>query len=35
MMDTHAGDESINIALGLREEDYERMVQQNMLHKYR
>lgn len=35
MMDTHIRDESINILLGLREPDYERMVQQNMLHKYR
>ncbi|CAF4212359.1 unnamed protein product [Rotaria sordida] len=35
MMDTYARDGSINIVLGLREEDYKRMIQQNMLHKYR
>ncbi|CAF1048193.1 unnamed protein product [Rotaria sordida] len=35
MMDTYARDESVNIILGLREQDYERMIQQNMLHKYR
>lgn len=28
-------DESINIILGLKEQDYERMIQQNNLHKYR
>ena len=35
MMDTHMRDGSINILLGLREQDYERMIQQNILHKYR
>ncbi|CAM4756350.1 unnamed protein product [Rotaria magnacalcarata] len=35
MMDTHMKDGSINILLGLREQDYERMIQQNILHKYR
>ncbi|CAF4206600.1 unnamed protein product [Rotaria sordida] len=35
MMDTYARDGSINIVLGLREEDYKRMIQQNILHKYR
>jgi shikimate O-hydroxycinnamoyltransferase len=35
MKDTHAKDGSINILLGLREQDYERMIQQNILHKYR
>jgi hypothetical protein len=36
MMDAHAGDdESINILLGLKEQDYERMMQQNILHQYR
>ncbi|CAF2065198.1 unnamed protein product [Rotaria magnacalcarata] len=35
MMDTHKKDGSINILLGLREQDYERMMQQNLLHKYR
>ncbi|CAF3769030.1 unnamed protein product [Rotaria sp. Silwood1] len=35
MMDSYARDGSVNIVLGLREQDYERMIQQNMLHKYR
>lgn len=35
MMDANAIDESVNIILGLKEPDYERMMQQNMLHKYR
>ncbi|CAF1511609.1 unnamed protein product [Rotaria sp. Silwood1] len=35
MMDAHVNDESINIILGLREQDYERMIQQNLIHKYR
>jgi hypothetical protein len=35
MMDAHATDESINILLGLKEQDYQRMIQQNILHKYR
>lgn len=35
MMDANAKDESVNILLGLREQDYERMIKQNMLHKYR
>jgi len=35
MMDTHRKDQSINIILGLREEDYQRMIEQNILHKYR
>ncbi|CAF3554525.1 unnamed protein product [Rotaria sp. Silwood2] len=35
MMDTHLRDGSINILLGLREQDYQRMMEQNMLHKYR
>ncbi|CAF4615810.1 unnamed protein product [Rotaria sp. Silwood1] len=35
MMDSYASDGSVNIILGLREQDYERMIQQNMLHKYR
>ncbi|CAF2391034.1 unnamed protein product [Rotaria sp. Silwood2] len=34
MMDTRARDGSVNIVLGMREQDYERMIQQNMLHKY-
>jgi hypothetical protein len=35
MMDTHRRDESINVLLGLREEDYQRMLEQNIIHKYR
>ena len=35
MMDANPFDESINIILGLKEQDYERMIQQNNLHKYR
>jgi len=35
MLDAHVNDESINIILGLREQDYERMIQQNLIHKYR
>ncbi|CAF3702583.1 unnamed protein product [Rotaria sp. Silwood1] len=35
MMDSYASDGSVNIILGLREQDYERMIQQNMLRKYR
>jgi shikimate O-hydroxycinnamoyltransferase len=35
MMDAHATDQSVNILLGLREQDYQRMIQQNILHKYR
>jgi hypothetical protein len=35
MMDAHHNDQSINIILGLREQDYQRMIQQNILHKYR
>ncbi|CAM4851103.1 unnamed protein product [Rotaria magnacalcarata] len=35
MLDASASDESIYVLLGLREQDYERMVQQNMLHKFR
>jgi len=35
MMDTHRRDESINVLLGLREQDYQRMLEQNIMHKYR
>ena len=35
MMDAHHKDQSINIILGLREEDYQRMIEQNLLHKFR
>jgi hypothetical protein len=35
MMDTYHNDQSINIILGLREQDYQTMIQQNILHKYR
>jgi hypothetical protein len=34
MMDTKQRDQSINILLGLREEDYARMLQQKLMHKY-
>ncbi|CAF2635123.1 unnamed protein product [Rotaria sp. Silwood2] len=35
MMDACIRDSSVYILLGLREQDYERMMQQNMLHKFR
>ena len=35
MMDTKQRDQSINILLGFREEDYARMRQQKHMHKYR
>jgi len=35
MMDANSFNESINIIFGLKEQDYERMIQQNNLHKYR
>ncbi|CAF4280709.1 unnamed protein product, partial [Adineta steineri] len=35
MMDTHRRDESVNILLGLREQDYQRLLEQNIIHKYR
>ena len=35
MMDANPSDQSVNILLGLREEDYQRMIEQNLLHKYR
>ncbi|CAF3884755.1 unnamed protein product [Adineta steineri] len=35
MMDTHRRDESVNILLGLREQDYQRSLEQNIIHKYR
>ncbi|UJR32485.1 hypothetical protein I4U23_019947 [Adineta vaga] len=35
MMDSHKRDESVNILLGLREQDYQRLVEQKMMHKYR
>ena len=34
MMDANPLDQSVNILLGLREEDYQRMIEQNLLHKY-
>jgi shikimate O-hydroxycinnamoyltransferase len=35
MKDAHATDQSVNILLALKEQDYQRMIQQNILHKYR
>ena len=35
MMDANDHDESVNIILGLRENDYQRMIEQKLLHKYR
>ena len=34
-MDANATDESVNILLGFQEQDYQRMIEQNILHKYR
>lgn len=34
MMDANSNDQSVNILLGLREEDYQRMIEQNLLHQY-
>ena len=35
MMDAQTNDESINIISGLREQDYERMLQQNSIDRFR
>ncbi|CAF3413835.1 unnamed protein product, partial [Rotaria sp. Silwood2] len=35
MMDANRNDESINVLLGLKEQEYQRMLEQNLLHKYR
>ncbi|CAF3310873.1 unnamed protein product [Rotaria sp. Silwood2] len=35
MMDANRNDESINVVFGLKEQEYERMLEQNLLHKYR
>jgi shikimate O-hydroxycinnamoyltransferase len=35
MMDTNRRDGSINVLLGLREQDYQRMLEQNIIHEYR
>lgn len=35
MMDANRNDGSVNILLGLKEQDYQRMIEQNIMHKYR
>ena len=34
MMNASRKDQSINVIFGLKEEDYKRMTEQNLLHKY-